>query len=335
MKRFLVLGFVGVVLVIAGIVWAWLQFGSDGPMTASAPAAPPRTARPQAAGPTVPDITTPARPSFDIVRVNPAGDAVMAGRAAPNALVIILDGEREIGRVQADARGEWVFVPSQPLSPGTRELSLSVQSADGAKLTSEKVVVLSVPERGRDIAGRPSDSSVPLAMITPRDGAGPTTLLQSPTLMPGESGKLALDVIDYSEKGPMVMAGRGPPGASVEVYLDNQPAGRAVIGSDGTWTVSPDKQVAPGKYTVRIDQLGKDGRVTARIEMPFTRGETDQMAGGETQVVVQPGNSLWRIARRSYGAGMRFTLLYEANKDQIRDPDLIYPGQLFVVPRTN
>jgi nucleoid-associated protein YgaU len=50
---------------------------------------------------------------------------------------------------------------------------------------------------------------------------------------------------------------------------------------------------------------------------------------------VQPGNSLWRIARRTYGAGMRFTLLYEANKDQIRDPDLIYPGQLFVVPKTN
>jgi hypothetical protein len=334
-KRFFVLGLVGVALVVAGIIWAWLQFGQDAPLTASAP--PPgqhRTAK-APAGPAVPDISAPGLPSFDIVRVNPAGDAVMAGRAAPNALVIILDGDREIGRVQADARGEWVFVPSQPLSPGTRELSLSVQGADGKKLTSEKVVVLSVPERGRDIAGRPSEASVPLAMITPRDGGGPMALLQSPSLKPGEAGKLALDVIDYSEKGPMVMAGRGPPGASVEVYLDNQPAGRAVIGSDGTWTVTPDKQVAPGKYTVRVDQLGKDGRVTARIEMPFTRGETEQMAGGETQVVVQPGNSLWRIARRTYGAGMRFTLLYEANKEQIRDPDLIYPGQLFVVPRTN
>jgi nucleoid-associated protein YgaU len=86
---------------------------------------------------------------------------------------------------------------------------------------------------------------------------------------------------------------------------------------------------------VRVDQIGKDGRVTARIEMPFTRSDAMQVAGGETQVVVQPGNSLWRIARRTYGAGMRFTLLYEANKDQIRDPDLIYPGQLFVVPKTN
>jgi hypothetical protein len=336
-KRFFVLGLVGVAFVVAGIVWAWLQFRHESTsMASAAPPPPPSIARPAApAGPAVPDITAPDRPSFDVVRINPAGDAVMAGRAAPNSLVIILDGEREIGRVQADARGEWVFVPSQPLSPGTRELSLSAQSADGTKLSSEKVVVLAVPERGRDLAGRPSEASVPLAMITPRDGTGPATVLQSPTMRPGESGKLGLDVIDYSERGPMVMAGRGAPGTNVEVYLDNRPVGQAAVGNDGTWTVTPDKPVAPGQYTVRVDQLGKDGRVTARVEMPFTRGGADQIGTGETQVVVQPGNSLWRIARRTYGAGTRFTLLYEANKDQIRDPDLIYPGQLFVVPRTN
>lgn len=334
MKRFFFIGLVGVALVVAGIVWGWLQLRQEAPVTAAA-STPQLAARPAPGGPAVPEITAPGLPSFDIVRVNPAGDAVMAGRAAPNALVIILDGNKEIGRVQADARGEWVFVPGQPLAPGTRELSLSVQGPDGKTVTSEKVVVLAVPEHGRDIAGRPAGASVPLAMITPRDGVGPTTVLQSPTMRPGESGKLSLDVIDYSEKGPMVLAGRGTPGANVEVYLDNQPAGRAVIGSDGTWTVTPEKRVAPGQYTVRVDQIGKDGRVVARVEMPFTRGDAMQIAGGETQVVVQPGNSLWRIARRTYGAGMRFTLLYEANKEQIRDPDLIYPGQLFVVPKTN
>lgn len=344
MKRYFLIGLAGVVLVLAGIFWAWLQFRQDAELTAAAPPppapprvapAPPRAPAAAPASPAVPEISTPGRPSFDVVRVNPAGDAVMAGRAAPNALVIILDGEREIGRVQADARGEWVFVPSHPLPPGSRELSLTVRAADGTNLTSEKVVVIAVPERGRDIAGRPSEASVPLAMITPRQGPGPTTVLQSPTMRPGESGKLGLDVIDYSETGPMVMAGRGAPGSSVEVYIDNQPIGRSAIGDDGTWTVNPDKPMAPGKYTVRVDQLGKDGRVTGRVEMPFTRGDAVQLAAGETQVVVQPGNSLWRIARRTYGAGYRFTVLYEANREQIRDPDLIYPGQLFVVPKTN
>ncbi len=44
------------------------------------------------------------------------------------------------------------------------------------------------------------------------------------------------------------------------------------------------------------------------------------------------GTSLWRIARRAYGDGMNYTLIYEANKDQIKDPNLIYPGQVFNLP---
>lgn len=339
MKRFFIIGLAGVALVVAGIGWAWLQFNQDAVTTAALPSRPSsqRTAdAPPSTGLAAPTISAPSRPSFDVVRINPAGDAVMAGRAVPNALVIIYDGDREIGRVQADAHGEWVFVPNTPLPPGTRELSLTARLGDGPDLTSEDVVVLAVPEHGRDLAGRSVTEPAPaLAMATPRDGAGRSTVMQMPTPRSGDA-RLSLDVIDYDDKGPMVLAGRAPPGSTVQVYLDNRPIGRAVAGSDGTWTLNPERAIAPGRYAMRVDQLGADGRVTARIEMPFTRGEPSrQLASGETQVVVQPGNSLWRIARRTYGEGMRFTLLYEANRDQIRDPDLIYPGQLFVLPKTN
>lgn len=338
MKRFFIIGLAGAVLVAAGVIWAWLQFAQERAITAAPPGSPPRAAGtpPAAGGLAAPPIGTPSRPSFDVVRINPAGDAVMAGRAAPNALVIIHDGEREIGRVQADARGEWVFVPNQPLPPGTRELSLTARGADGTNLTSDNVVVLAVPERGRDLAGRPVTEPAPaLAMVTPREGPGRSAVLQLPTTRTGDTSRLALDVIDYDDKGPMVLAGRAPPGATVQVYIDNRPIGRAVAGADGTWTLSPEAPIAPGRYALRVDQLGADGRVTARIEMPFTRSDPSHRLAGETQVIVQPGNSLWRIARRTYGEGMRFTLLYEANRDQIRDPDLIYPGQLFVLPKTN
>jgi nucleoid-associated protein YgaU len=56
---------------------------------------------------------------------------------------------------------------------------------------------------------------------------------------------------------------------------------------------------------------------------------------GKTQVdyvIVQPGNSLWRIARRLFGSGTEYVQIYGANKTLIRDPDLIYPGQVFEVP---
>jgi nucleoid-associated protein YgaU len=72
----------------------------------------------------------------------------------------------------------------------------------------------------------------------------------------------------------------------------------------------------------------------ARIELPFTRAEPSAVvAAGKASVVVQPGNSLWRLARRSYGSGLKFTVIYQANRDQIRDPDLIYPGQVFALPK--
>ena len=52
-------------------------------------------------------------------------------------------------------------------------------------------------------------------------------------------------------------------------------------------------------------------------------------------VVIQPGNNLWRIAARVYGSGVRFHEIYTANLDQIRNPDLIYPGQVFGLPTLN
>ena len=51
-----------------------------------------------------------------------------------------------------------------------------------------------------------------------------------------------------------------------------------------------------------------------------------------TTTVVSPGDSLWRISRNTYGAGMRYAVVYRANRDQIRNPDRIYPGQVFVLP---
>jgi nucleoid-associated protein YgaU len=49
-------------------------------------------------------------------------------------------------------------------------------------------------------------------------------------------------------------------------------------------------------------------------------------------IVVESGRSLWRIARKTYGAGLRYTIIYEANKDQIKNPDMIFPGQVFSLP---
>jgi len=132
----------------------------------------------------------------------------------------------------------------------------------------------------------------------------------------------------------VIFAGRAEPGSSVRVIADGQVVGQTTAGPNGRWTVQAGRDFAPGVYNLQVDQLDADGRVTAVIALPFERASAeDALAAREAgRVVVQPGNSLWRIARRLYGDGVQYTVIYQANREQIRDPDLIYPGQVFRAP---
>ena len=116
------------------------------------------------------------------------------------------------------------------------------------------------------------------------------------------------------------------------LYLDDRPAGRTFVGSDGRWRAKLDGEISFGVHTLRVDQVDTAGKVVARVESPFSRANLVASLDDETAVIVQPGNSLWRIARRIYGEGVRYSVIYAANRNQIGDPDLIYPGQIFMVP---
>ncbi len=276
-----------------------------------------------------PLMRQPAVPSFDVVRVNPSGDTVIAGRAEPGAEVTVMDGETVIGKVQADKRGEWVLVPEKPLPPGSRTLSLIAKTPDGEDLRSDSDVVLVVPENGEGATGV-------LALRVPGSGQGASRLLQSP--FTGGDGRgargLTIDVIDYDEKGRATVSGNAPAGAKLNIYLDDALAGTTSADAKNEWRLALPQLLAPGDHKLRVDRLDEGGKVSDRAEYAFNRAPpTEGMAG--TAVIVQPGNSLWRLARRTYGEGTRYALIFEANKSQIRDPDLIYPGQVFALPAAN
>src|SRR5437764_13723011 len=136
-----------------------------------------------------------APPTFDVARIGTDGRAVIAGRAAPGAKVVLLDGGKEIAHGEADARGEWVLLAQDPpLSPGQHELRV-VQHIEGrAPVTSEQVVVAVVPVP-LDAKGEPSKDQT-LVMIAPPGGAA--TLLQPPsTAGVPKSGDLQLSTLDY------------------------------------------------------------------------------------------------------------------------------------------
>lgn len=218
--------------------------------------------------------------------------------------------------------------------------------------------------------------STPALLLSDSSGVRVLQPATSPDMANAEPG-VGLDVISYSNTGDVQVQGRGQPGATVLIYLDNAPLTNATIAADGTWS-SELLGVRAGVYTLRLDEVDAAGKVLSRIETPFKRedradvaamavaggaapdgqtapdaasepvlaasqGQTATTADAPAQpaaatvpairaVTVQPGNTLWAIARENYGEGILYVRLFDANRDRIRDPDLIYPGQIFEIP---
>ncbi|SFS07254.1 LysM peptidoglycan-binding domain-containing protein [Yoonia litorea] len=158
-----------------------------------------------------------------------------------------------------------------------------------------------------------------------------------------ETDNVALDAITYDPEGDVQLSGRASTDeGAVQVYLDNQPLAAAPIDNEGSWQLDL-PEIDTGVYTLRVDEVDAEGTVVSRVETPFKREEPEDVAavlaeetaqeGFEVAVrTVQPGSSLWAIAEETWGDGILYVEVFEANRDLIRDPDLIYPGQIFRIP---
>ena len=317
-------------IAVLGIL-AVIFFGADPNKRGMTPTAnippPPVPAAPVAPSP---DSVARMAPSFDVVRISRNCTSVFAGRAMAGSVVVVKTGQRELGRVTADTRGDWVLVPDLPLERGNQEFTLESQMQGQEPIKAEASVVAVVPECQPGEGGEQA-----IAVLTPLKGA--SRLLQRPdgAIDPARKG-LSLDAIEYDQAGNLILSGRAQAGSTVQIYLNNEPIGVATADNNGRWSLRPDKPVDPGIYSLRVDQVEQTGgKVASRLELPFSRARPEdiQFDASGNSVVVQPGNSLWRIARQVYGQGPRYTEIYRANQGRIVDPDLIYPGQVFSLPR--
>lgn len=323
----------------------------------------------------------PVRPAFDIVRVEPGGEAVIAGRAAPHSEVTVLEDGEPVATAKANRRGEFVALPDRPLAGGQRHLTLRSRTAEGEEQTSSEAVVLAVPrprakpEAAARTTGEESDTAAsgtataekagtqadaagssdargdvaadsggqgetaddaaePLAVLVPREGGGEVRVLQQPQPQSTsvQQAKLRLETVQYTIDGGIIVRGRAMAGKTVVLYLNDRAVGRTRAGGEGDWRIVPRLDIPPGLHTLRVRQLGPEGEVLAEVETPFSSQPLVGTLGREDLVVVQPGGNLWTIAKHTYGRGRQYRVIYQANSDQIEDPDLIYPGQVFVLP---
>lgn len=293
---------------------------------------------------------------------NVAQTVVATAEAAADVVAGAVDGAVAEAAEGVDAVAEAAGDAIAALSEGVETVENAVE---GAAETAETLAEVASDAAGDVVAAldgvaeaipagtasAPAETAETTAPVAP---AAPTVLLADEdgvkVLQTGGDTptEVSVGAITYGTDGAVNLSGSGVPGNFVRLYLDNALIATVPVSENGTWELSSDA-IAAGTYTLRADEVDATGTVVSRFETPFKREAAADLiaaapvapaadaadAPATTQVravTVQPGFTLWGIARESYGDGMLFVKVYEANRSLIRDPDLIYPGQVFEVP---
>lgn len=326
------------------------------------------------AAPTLPaEIAAPMMaPVLDVVRVDADGNAVIAGRAAPEVKVVLFLDAAPIAEVMADGAGNFVALLVIAPDDKPRVLTLEAVSADGTIVAGADSVLIAPfalavaeaaiaqpatvasPEVAPTVAA-PSASETAIGEAVPAPEPAPAqaeVVAQAPAVViAGQDGirvvqgataqvtdKLYLDAITYDEAGVVALAGRGQREADLHVMLDATTVSTSAIDDRGQWSVAL-SNVAPGTYRLRVEQRDARGVVTDALETPFLREDPARIRGnpmlvepGSSVITVQRGFTLWGIAEANFGSGFLYVQIFQENSEDIRDPDLIYPGQIFALP---
>lgn len=251
----------------------------------------------------------------------------------------------------AEVVAEAVEAPvTQPVTaqatPASDEPDTAQTVAPASATPAPQALVADTPAQPVDVAVAEVDPpatpaatapAAPTASVVLKSTSDGVELLN--TQPPEVMKRVALDTISYSDLGDVQLSGRAQVKTqSVRVYLNNAPIADLAVDAAGRWRGDlPD--IDEGVYTLRVDEVAQDGSVTSRVETPFKREDPAVLVqaaadqdGPLKRITVQRGNTLWAIARERYGEGQLYVRVFQANADDIRDPDLIYPGQVFDLP---
>lgn len=251
-------------------------------------------------------------PGFDLVRIEESGRIVIAGRTATESSVSVVVNGKLVATEQTNLDGEFVYSPMTPLKPGNYEISLIDVKRD---LKSDDSVFVYVSERGYK-------NSVSLLMT--KNGS---KIMQAPELTDSD---LVVSKIDYLTNGRMVVTGRALPRLRVSLALNDKYLGFARVSDYKNFGLGVEVgKLKPGqKYKLNIRLHDGVGTTIANIEHVFVMPE---MTGDDnTFYTVRRGDCLWIIARNFLRRGILFSIIAERNN--IKNPNLIFPNQLLQIP---
>ncbi|MGI2035688.1 Ig-like domain-containing protein [Rhizobium panacihumi] len=291
--------------------------------TPSATAAPAQTAQAPAAASTAPASAEQASagnaPTFDVLRVEPDGSTVIAGRAEPGTKLEVADKKSVLAKADVAQGGEFAAILDNPLPPGDHELVLKVTGKDGKTVVSEEVATISVPAvKGGELLAmvtKPGEASrliatpgeqkpaktervaLPTATKTPEAAAAqpssPEVAVAAPNAASattkadatGQKAEIQVTAVEI-EGDRLFVAGIAKPQAQLRGYADDTVIGNATAAANGHFVIEGKVPLSVGDHRIAVDQIGPDGKALVRVAVPFNRP-----AGGQVAAVASPSAS--------------------------------------------
>lgn len=215
-------------------------------------------------------------PKFDVTRIEPNGEAVIAGRAAPGTTIELLQDGKVHDRTVADSSGAFVFVP-KPLPSGSYNLTLRTMDADGKPTVSKGAVAVTL--------GSNKEAKPVVALVVPKA----SSVVPSKPAADSEP-RVHIDAVETENGGGLRVAGRSAPGSIVRLYLNDAYIATGTASPDGRIGFSILDGVKPGQYRVRIDEMTAAGSVLSRIETVFNAPVTmaEAKSSASLEVLASP-----------------------------------------------
>jgi LysM repeat protein len=242
--------------------------------------------------------------TIDTISYSSNGDVILGGRGQAGNFVRIYLDNQSIATSKISANGYWSLELSD-IEPGIYTLRVDELNATG------------------DVVSR---AETPFK----REAAEELAELMAPETEPEEpSVEVPAQNVAEAQSAQADAPSSDAPETAAETVADT--------GSD----TAPDTSVTQVEVTVQAevaelnpqDEQSSDGETVATEAQPADTASVLRTPSQTFRVrTVQPGSTLWAIAKESYGAGIEYFKVFEANKERIRDPDLIYPGQVFEIP---
>ncbi len=277
---------------------------------------------------------------LEVVRVRPDGSLVIAGKGLPNSTIEVISNSEVISVTKSDKVGDFVAVPQKQLNSGEYFLSFKQTTGDNKVVIANKSVAINVTGKKDDL---------PIVAIVDGQGKLGAKVIQAPGLGKKEeinkddkkSAKILakdpqikiLAITHDSKSGQLILSGIAYNGVQVNAGFTGKETSSTKIIND-EWTLSIPGKLIAGKQKVFAVLLGKNGKVLSENSLVIN-GKSIENANGKTLIIVQKGDALWNIAYQRLGLGNRYIDIVELNKDKIKNPDLIYPKQLFIIPNKN